>query len=223
MTSVERKFFTLSASQKPTVGDTKMSVATSDHLGWMLCDGRDLLVSDYYFLFKVIGYTYGSNTSNYFKLPNPAGRVLGVVGSGSGLTARGFGSNVGAETHTLTVAEMPTHNHTGTTNTSSTGITLSDPGHTHSYVNQPNNVELAVSLTTTDAADNVNQNQTTGSSFTGITLNDPTHSHTFTTSNTGLSNAHNNMQPTLFFGNMFVFSGIYGLGNFPYTTNTNIA
>jgi len=215
MTSVERKFFTLSASQKPTVGDTKMSVATSDHLGWMLCDGRDLLVSDYYFLFKVIGYTYGSNTSNYFKLPNPAGRVLGVVGSGAGLTARGFGSNVGAETHTLTVAEMPTHNHTGTTNTSSTGITLNNSANVaNTDSHNVRGVKDGIAADDSTCADGDNAN---------LSITDPTHSHTFATSNTGLSNAHNNMQPTLFFGNMFVFSGIYGLGNFPYTTNTNIA
>lgn len=198
MTSVERKFFTLSASQKPTVGDTKMSVATTDHLGWMLCDGRSLLKSDYLFLFNVIQYTYGGSGTT-FNLPSPAGRVLGVAGSGSGLTTRAFGSNVGAETHTLTVAEMPTHTH---------GV--NDPGHTHSYFNQPNGL-IAPNIAGTDFADNVNVNQTTGSSTTGIT-----------NSNAGLSNAHNNMQPTLFFGNMFVFSGIYGLGNFPYTANTNI-
>lgn len=208
MTSVERKFFTLSASQKPTVGDTKMSVANSDHLGWMLCDGRDLLVTDYYFLFNVIGYTYGSNTSKYFKLPNPAGRVLGVVGSGSGLTTRGFGSNVGAETHTLTIAEMPTHTHG-----------LNDPGHVHTGTTDAagfgTGTQSVHTLTTQDGAAQNDGNHahtfTTSNAFTGITL-----------SNTGLSNAHNNMQPTLFFGNMFVFSGIYGLGNFPYMTNTNI-
>ena len=198
MTSVERKFFTLSASQKPTVGDTKMSVATTDHLGWMLCDGRSLLKSDYLFLFNVIQYTYGGSGAT-FNLPSPAGRVLGVAGSGAGLTTRAFGSNVGAETHTLTVAEMPTHTH---------GV--NDPGHTHSYFNQSNDLN-AINITGTDFADNIDVNQTTGSSTTGIT-----------NSNAGLSNAHNNMQPTLFFGNMFVFSGIYGLGNFPYTANTNI-
>jgi microcystin-dependent protein len=180
----------------------------------MLCDGRDLLVSDYYFLFKVIGYTYGSNTSNYFKLPNPAGRVLGVVGSGAGLTARGFGSNVGAETHALTVAEMPTHNHTGTTDTSSTGNSLTG--------NTINNIPTGSSSTSSYSGIGA-ISVASGSQTVTVGLTDPTHSHTFATSNTGLSNAHNNMQPTLFFGNMFVFSGIYGLGNFPYTTNTNIA
>jgi microcystin-dependent protein len=181
----------------------------------MLCDGRDLLVSDYYFLFKVICYNYGSNTSNYFKLPNPAGRVLGVVGSGAGLTARGFGSNVGAETHTLTVAEMPTHNHTGTTNTSSTGITLNNSANVaNTDSHNVRGVKDGIAADDSTCADGDNAN---------LSITDPTHSHTFATSNTGLSNAHNNMQPTLFFGNMFVFSGIYGLGNFPYTTNTNIA
>lgn len=207
MTSVERKFFTLSASQKPTVGDTKMSVATTDHLGWMLCDGRSLLKSDYLFLFNVIQYTYGGSGTT-FNLPSPAGRVLGVAGSGSGLTTRAFGSNVGAETHTLTIAEMPTHTH---------GV--NDPGHTHTGTTNAAGYgtgEQAVNTLTTqaDAADSTGNHAhtfTTSNAFTGIT-----------NSNAGLSNAHNNMQPTLFFGNMFVFSGIYGLGNYPYTANTNI-
>jgi len=213
MTSVDRKFFTLSASQKPTVGDTKMSVATSDHLGWMICDGRSLLRSDYLFLFNVIGYKYGGSGSN-FNLPNPAGRVLGVVGSGSGLTTRGFGSNVGEETHTLTIAEMPTHNHTGTTNNSSTGITLNNATNVaNTNTHNVRGVKGGIAADDSNCGNGDNAN---------LSLTDPTHSHTFATSNTGLSNAHNNMQPTLFYGNMFVFSGIYGLGNFPYTTSTNI-
>jgi len=208
MTSVERKFFTLSASQKPTVGDTKMSVATTDHLGWMLCNGRSLLKSDYLFLFNVIGYTYGGSGTT-FNLPSPAGRVLGIAGSGAGLTTRAFGSNVGAETHTLTVAEMPTHTH---------GV--SDPGHNHTGTTDS---------TSTNSGETNNGVGTLGTA--NVATQSVNHAHTFTTanaftgitnSNTGLSNAHNNMQPTLFFGNMFVFSGIYGLGNFPYTANTNI-
>jgi microcystin-dependent protein len=110
---------------------------------------------------------------------------------------------------------MPTHNHTGTTNNSSTGNTLNNSANvanTNSHTVR--GVKSGIAADDSTCADGNNAN---------LSLTDPTHNHTFATSNTGLSNAHNNMQPTLFYGNMFVFSGIYGLGNFPYTANTNIA
>lgn len=196
MASRNRDFFTLSAHQKPMTGDTKFSALGVDHMGWLICDGRALNVTDYRFLFDVIGYSFGSNGSTQFKLPDPAGRVIGAIGSGTGLTTRALGDTVGEETHTLTIGEMPTHNHT-----------ITDPGHSHSYVNQPNVASPAVSATTMDVADNVNINQTTTSSITGITIN-----------NTGGSNAHNNMQPTLFAGNMFMFSGKFSFVGAPFTS-----
>jgi microcystin-dependent protein len=225
MTSVLTHYLTFTSSQKPTVGDTKLSLVGADHLGWLLCDGRTLNISDYYYLHEVIGTTYGSNASTTFNLPNPAGRVLGVIGSGLGLTPRVAGSNVGAETHTLTIAEMPTHNHPGSSNnTATTGVT--DPGHNHSYVNQPNHTGVSgAAVLTTDVADNVNVGATTGT--TSVVLTDPGHTHTLVMSNQGGSNAHNNMQPTLFIGNMFIFSGKIsgkypsaGNGmNYPFTGN----
>lgn len=39
------------------------------------------------------------------------GRVLGVAGSGSGLTARAVGTTFGEESHVITVNELPTHTH----------------------------------------------------------------------------------------------------------------
>lgn len=192
-----RGYFNLSAHQRPNVGDTKTSVVGIDHMGWLKCDGRALQISDFKFLFDVIGYSFGSNTSNDFKLPSPEGRVVGYTGSGAGLTSRAMGSNFGTETHTLTIAEMPTHNHE-----------ITDPGHTHSY----NSVAASLATTGGGPADNTELgNNTTGSNATGITIN-----------NRGGSNAHNNMQPTLFVGNLFIYSGKSSYGNNPFTAGVYV-
>lgn len=45
-------------------------------------------------------------------LPRSLGRALAGAGTGATLTARVLGEYVGAETHTLTVPEIPSHNHT---------------------------------------------------------------------------------------------------------------
>jgi len=44
-------------------------------------------------------------------LPLALGRVLGAAGAGASLTTRVLGENLGAETHQLTVAELPAHSH----------------------------------------------------------------------------------------------------------------
>lgn len=166
------------------MGDIKYSCQESDHGGWLLCDGRSLSRTEYSELFEKIGTAFGSSSGTTFNLPDARGRVLGAIGSGSGLTTRSLGDTVGAETHTLTTSEMPSHNH---------GIT--DPGHTHSYINNTNNQNTDNALATETAADDADLTKTTGSSTTGITIN-----------NTGGGDAHNNMQPTEFIGNVFIFA-----------------
>jgi len=60
----------------------------------------------------------------------------------------------------------------------------------------------------------------TSSSSTGITVNAAgTHSHTI--SSNGGDQYHNNMQPTLFYGNTFIYCGIPTLGIYPYNTGAN--
>lgn len=46
-------------------------------------------------------------------LPKVLGRALGVAGSGEGLTARDLGGSLGAESFTLTAANIPPHSHGG--------------------------------------------------------------------------------------------------------------
>lgn len=196
MTSAYRTVFNLSAHQRPTVGDQKTSYTGVDHMGWLVCDGRALSTETYALLFGVIGYTFGGS-GNTFNLPDPRGRAVGIAGQGSGLTNRAIGAAVGAETHTLTIAEMPTHNH---------GIT--DSGHQHTYKFPGAQSAGTTAPTTSVAEDNISSgiDTLTTSVTTGITIN-----------NAGLSNAHNNMQPTLFAGNMFIYSGKVMQQYFPYT------
>ena len=49
-------------------------------LGWVKCDGLAMDKTADNLLFQVIGYTFGGS-GNSFNLPNPAGRVMGTVGT----------------------------------------------------------------------------------------------------------------------------------------------
>ena len=167
----------------PELGDIKFSVQSNDHNGWLKCDGRAVSRITYADLFATIGISFGAgNGTTTFNLPDARGRVIGAIGTGSGLTARSLGHKEGTETHTLTIDEMPSHNHN-----------VTDPGHTHSYTNTPNDQQVSA-LPGEQAADQADFSQTTGSSTTGITIQ-----------NTGGGGAHNNMQPTLFAANVFIF------------------
>ena len=83
MTSVLRQTSAFMAHEKPVVGDMKMSFVGYNHLGWMMCNGASLLIATNQLLYKVIGKQFGSVDAAHFNLPNPAGRVAGVVGYNS--------------------------------------------------------------------------------------------------------------------------------------------
>ncbi|NLV73355.1 MAG: hypothetical protein GXY52_01525 [Chloroflexi bacterium] len=77
---------------------------------WLLCDGSDASRTEYARLFEVIGTTYGEGDgSTTFGLPNLGGRV--PVGKSADEEFNTLGKTGGAKTHTLTVNEMPSHNH----------------------------------------------------------------------------------------------------------------
>lgn len=92
--------------------------------GWLICDGSSISRKTYDNLFKVIGTTYGSgNSNNTFTLPDMRGRCPIGAGSGAGLTARSLAATAGAETVTLSEANMPSHTHTATVSTQSANHT----------------------------------------------------------------------------------------------------
>lgn len=93
-------------------GMIQMFAGATAPTGWKLCDGSEVAVDDYPLLYAVIGDTYGTpSDANHFVLPDFMGRTPVGAGHGTGLSNRTRGQKVGAETHKLTVNEMPRHRH----------------------------------------------------------------------------------------------------------------
>ena len=96
--------------------------------GWLLCDGRAVSRTTYARLWAAIIDWWGAGDgSTTFNLPDLRRHVrMGSGGQASSVIGTTVGWRAGAETHTLTAAEMPAHTHgDGTLSASSAG------SHTH--------------------------------------------------------------------------------------------
>jgi microcystin-dependent protein len=95
----------------PVGGVTQYAGATSPSVNYAICDGAAVNRTTYATLFARIGTTYGvGDGSTTFNLPNVKGRV--IAGRDSAQTEFDtLAETGGAKTHTLTTAEMPSHNH----------------------------------------------------------------------------------------------------------------
>lgn len=80
--------------------------------GYALCQGQSQNISTQQALYSLIGITYGGNGTSTFNLPDMRSRFPVCFGQGPGLSLYQLGVKSGAETSTLTVANMPIHNHT---------------------------------------------------------------------------------------------------------------
>lgn len=101
------------ASASPSAGFIIGYGAADVPTGWLPCDGREVSRATYAALFAAIGETWGAGDgSSTFLIPDGRGRSLIGAGTGAGLTARTLGQVLGAETHQLTIPELPAHTHT---------------------------------------------------------------------------------------------------------------
>src|SRR4030081_2467582 len=74
--------------------------------GWAMCNGQLLPINQNQALFSLLGTTFGGDGRVNFALPNLQGQVPIHVGQGFTLGNKG-----GEQNHTLSLSEMPTHNH----------------------------------------------------------------------------------------------------------------
>lgn len=160
---------------EPFMGEIRLMSFVYAPQGWALCNGQFLAINQNQALFSLLGTTYGGNGQTTFALPDLRGRVPIHVGSGHTLGEVG-----GEQAHTLSVAEMPTHNHLVNASNSTTGGTATPNGN---YLGGGNNAYSA------------------GGPLTSLQPG--------TVTGTGGSQAHLNMQPFLVVSFCIALQGIF--------------
>jgi microcystin-dependent protein len=91
---------------EPFIAEIKIVGFNFPPRGWAQCDGQILPINQNQSLYALLGTTYGGDGRTTFALPDLRGRVPIHFDSG-----HFQGQKSGAETHTLTAAEMPSHTH----------------------------------------------------------------------------------------------------------------
>jgi microcystin-dependent protein len=95
----------------PFVGEIRMFGATFAPAGWAFCSGQLMPISENDTLFNLIGTTYGGDGQSTFALPDLQGRIPIHAGTGSDGITYQIGEQGGTESVTLTVNQIPGHNH----------------------------------------------------------------------------------------------------------------
>lgn len=162
--------------------------------GWLLCHGQAISRTTYSSLFLALGTTYGvGDGSTTFNLPDLRGRTavgkddMGgsaanrITAAGSGITGTTLGAAGGAQTHTLTEAQLASHTHIQNSHNHTQNA------HSHPIGGSNSNVSGVGFAKQTVADTNNDTNNTTATNIAA----------TATNQNTGSGSAHQNTQPSI--------------------------
>jgi microcystin-dependent protein len=148
--------------------------------GWALSNGQLMPINQNQALFSLLGTTYGGDGRVNFALPNLQGRTPIHMGNGHTL-----GERAGEQAHTLSVTEIPQHNHiVSAISTSNTGTNVVNPSGQFFATSTPATLY-----------------NSSGGNLTALAAN--------TVANVGGSQAHLNMQPFLTLSFCIALQGIF--------------
>ncbi len=197
----------------PSTGDTKATINSVANAGWIAYAGvgtigksgsgasvraNDDTAALYHMIYAhitdafcaVSGGRSGNSVTDFnagktIDLPWFSGRAIIGAGGGGSLTTRAVGQYFGAETHTLTTAELASHYH---------AASIYDPTHTHSH-----NITAISSSTAVTGGGGITiptyGGATISAAATGVRVNSS--NGLDTTYSAGGGGAHNNMQPSI--------------------------
>lgn len=95
----------------PFIGEIRIFAGNFAPVGWEFCQGQLLRISENESLYQLIGTIYGGDGNETFALPDLQGRAPLHPGTDSFGTTYNHGETGGAETVTLTNANLPSHQH----------------------------------------------------------------------------------------------------------------
>lgn len=119
---------TATAGQDPFIGEINYVAFNYAPVGWQLCNGQTMSISQNNALFALLGTAYGGDGQTTFKLPDMRGKVPIHQGQSTSGTNYQMGQTSGMENATLTINNMPAHNHPATATSASTSAV--NPGAT---------------------------------------------------------------------------------------------
>lgn len=97
---------TASAEYEPYIGQVSLVAENFCPQGWLAANGQTLPINQYQALYSLLGTRFGGNGTTNFNLPDLRGRA--VIGAGQSVP---LGQAGGSPSHTMSVAELPPHNH----------------------------------------------------------------------------------------------------------------
>jgi microcystin-dependent protein len=110
---------------EPYLGEIRMFGGNFAPKNNAYCAGQLMSIAQNSALFSLLGTYYGGDGVNTFGLPDLRGRVPLCMGQGPGLSNYTIGQKSGTESVTLSVSQLPMHNHMVVAN--KTSATLPTP------------------------------------------------------------------------------------------------